>query len=179
MQCTSRNALPCTLTIFFSTSRKRNENSIFPSEREIIEPFLLEIFRDRDSCQWLSYAGPSHSFPPEDENYENDMTRKWWGWWFETILAEVMVVFPRWRRIVISSDRQSSPIVHYRHTTTLQYYPLSLCCIVTLECALWDALHCILKCRALHCRTILCTALCISALSVVQSRHYLRYLERR
>ena len=47
---------PALSQFFFSTSRKRNENSIFPSEREIIEPFLLEIFWDRDSCQWLVWG---------------------------------------------------------------------------------------------------------------------------
>ena len=42
-------------------NRKRNENSIFSSERENKESFLLEIFRDRDSCQWL-YHGPLDGF---------------------------------------------------------------------------------------------------------------------
>ena len=32
-------------------NRKRNENPVFSSERENKESFLLEIFRDRDSCQ--------------------------------------------------------------------------------------------------------------------------------
>ena len=39
------------LNILKIETRKRTENSIFSSEREIIESFLLEIFRDRDSCQ--------------------------------------------------------------------------------------------------------------------------------
>ena len=39
------------LNILKIETRKRIEISIFSSEREIIEPFLLEIFRDRDSCQ--------------------------------------------------------------------------------------------------------------------------------
>ena len=39
------------LRILKIENRKRNENLIFSSEREIIESFLLNIFRDRDSCQ--------------------------------------------------------------------------------------------------------------------------------
>ena len=46
------------LKILKIENRKRNENPIFSSERENMESFLLEIFRDRDSCQCLP---PAHS----------------------------------------------------------------------------------------------------------------------
>ena len=39
------------LNILKIETRKRTANSLFSSEREIIESFFLEIFRDRDSCQ--------------------------------------------------------------------------------------------------------------------------------
>ena len=66
-----------------------------------------------------------HHVHPKMKMMKMKIWQQWW--WFEAILAEVMVVFPRWRRIVISSDGQSPAIVHYRPTTSLQYCPLSLC----------------------------------------------------
>ena len=50
------------LKILKIENRKRNENLIFSSERENKESFLLEIFRDRDSCQWLKQGIPGKNF---------------------------------------------------------------------------------------------------------------------